>query len=100
MTRKYRPSNGTEGEWFMEEWCGRCQIKGICKIWPQTFLYHITDPEYPSQWIYDENGAPICVSFRDAGEVRRQRRESGRCDETMPLPFDNPTLRPGVEKER
>ena len=39
MTEKYRPSNGTEGEWFMEEWCGRCQIKGICKIWPRDVLW-------------------------------------------------------------
>src|SRR3990167_10118962 len=66
-TIKYRPSCGTEGMNFMEVFCCKCakddgQGYG-CNIAGRTFKYEINDPQYPSEWIYDENKKPTCTAF-------------------------------------
>ena len=71
----YRPSNGTEGEYFMSEYCYRCQhdvpyqenpdAGGGCEILMRTMAYGIKDPEYPGDtWVYF-NGRPTCLAFRE-----------------------------------
>lgn len=63
----YRPSNGTEGCGFIECWCDLCeheQGNRQCKILTNTMAYDIKDKEYPKEWIYADNGLPICTAFK------------------------------------
>lgn len=72
-TKKYRPSNGSEGCWFTGEFCDRCQKDAdyrnndgdSCQILCNTMVYDLTDPEYPDEWIYDEDGNPVCTAFEE-----------------------------------
>lgn len=79
----FQPSSGTIGESFIAGWCGNCARdkalrEGVeleecddnerCDIVGRTMAYNVDDPEYPSEWIYDENGAPCCTAFIPAGE--------------------------------
>jgi hypothetical protein len=73
--RPYRPSNGTEGECFMEQWCHCCVLDRAardeacdpsegCRILADAFA-----GLQPSQWIYGEDGKPRCTSFQfDEGQ--------------------------------
>lgn len=73
MTHKpYRPSNGTEGEIFMEQWCAKCERDRAhredwsfdgCPIIVDASALPITDPDYPKEWQYGREGAPICTAF-------------------------------------
>lgn len=70
MSRPYRPSNGAEGEMFMTRYCERCKKDSEehpCDILGRSFSYHICDPEYPTEWIYDDDASPIdlgrCTAF-------------------------------------
>jgi len=67
---KYRPSNGTEGEFFMEQFCYRCTKyewdKG-CDIQLRTMFFDVEDDEYPQEWQYDETGKPTCTDFECDG---------------------------------
>lgn len=69
MTKKYRPSNGSEGEGFMEHWCIRCWLdrNEDCPILANALCYGIDDPEYPAEWVQDENGAR-CTAFIDEAD--------------------------------
>lgn len=66
---KYRPSNGTEGMIFMEEWCDNCLNQpessddGECEILGRTLIYGINEPEYPTEWIY-KDGIPTCTAYK------------------------------------
>ena len=66
--RKYRPSNGTEGMWFHEKFCCECandeKAGKNCNILMRTLAFEINEPEYPSEWTYDENGEPTCTAYR------------------------------------
>ena len=56
----YRPSNGTEGEIFMEGWCQRCKrdkafqdsqgVEDGCPIVAATMAHNVGEPEYPKEW--------------------------------------------------
>jgi hypothetical protein len=67
--RKYRPSNGFEGELFRDEFCCRCKrdINENCSILAATFYFNINDPNYPSEWIEDiatfPDTNPRCTAF-------------------------------------
>lgn len=62
--RKYRPSNGTEGDMFMARWCFRCErerrvMEGIddpsegCEILARTLAVPSEDhPDFPTEWTY------------------------------------------------
>jgi hypothetical protein len=88
MSRKYVPSNGTEGEGFIEAFCWRFFhwrfIEAFCwncanEKWIHTFkdgdkkcdilsrsmIYRVEDEEYPKEWIYDENGKPTCTAWKE-----------------------------------
>lgn len=64
-TTKYRPSNGSEGEWFMSQWCERC-IKDSpnqpCSIIGRAMGMDLDDAGYPAEWIEDGHG-PRCTAF-------------------------------------
>ncbi|TAA18213.1 hypothetical protein EA658_13780 [Pseudoxanthomonas winnipegensis] len=77
--QKYRPSNGTEGEGFICEFCGNCarsdhaqpdadddSLLG-CEITGRTMLYDVEDPEYPAEWIWD-GLEPRCTAYVQIGE--------------------------------
>ena len=64
----YRPSNGTEGEIFMEKFCYQCihddfNNEKYCEILSDTMIYDINDSEYPKEWHYDKNNKPVCAKF-------------------------------------
>jgi hypothetical protein len=69
--RKYRPSNGTEGEYFISEFCQNCihdnpdydAKSPRCDILTLTMCLDASDPNYPSEWVYDENDRPTCTKF-------------------------------------
>lgn len=71
-TRSYRPSNGTEGLDFREEFCFRCERdrafretdgeEAGCRILGDTLIYMADDPRYPKEWVQDEQGAR-CTAF-------------------------------------
>ena len=83
-TVPYRPSNGTEGEGFIRALCERCErdpfsrdedAKTSCRILARTMAYDVGDPEYPKQWISEEDGSdPRCTAFRPLGERSHARR--------------------------
>lgn len=62
---KYRPSNGTEGEMFMERWCYDCKKdeNHDCPILGSTFFLDVEDPGYPTEWQYGPDGQPKCTAF-------------------------------------
>lgn len=74
MTRPYRPSNGTEGDWFMSQWCFKCIKESDC-----TILNGAMAGKQPQQWLQDERG-PRCTSFHD-----HRRQTNYRCRKTDDL---------------
>ncbi|MFA6309819.1 MAG: hypothetical protein WC677_08860 [Clostridia bacterium] len=72
-TDKYRPSNGTEGEIFMCNFCYHCinekwvheQIDGDkkCELLNKMILLDADDKDYPEELTYDEKGFAICKSY-------------------------------------
>lgn len=73
--RTYCPSNGTEGEWFIDKYCSNCiHEKWLhspedddakkCEILSNSMLYNYNEPGYPKEWIYDEKGKPSCTCFK------------------------------------
>lgn len=71
--RKWRPSNGTEGEIFSACFCERCvhdagyrnDTGDGCGIIARTLAYDLTDPKYPSEWQIGPDGQPTCTAFEE-----------------------------------
>lgn len=67
--KKYRPSNGIEGEFFMENFCYRCRHDDIeegrnCPIATMTWIFGVEDSEYPNQWVRHDDGiGGYCTAF-------------------------------------
>lgn len=68
--RKYQPSNGTEGEYFTDQFCMQCihcdpdpEGDKQCDILCATLCYNVKDPEYPEEWIYDKEDNPTCTAW-------------------------------------
>lgn len=66
----YKPSNGTEGSYFIDKYCANCiHEKWIhtpedddakkCEILSATFV----DNDF-SQWVYNNQGKPTCKCFK------------------------------------
>jgi len=53
---KYRPSNESEGEYFMARWCDDCASRpkdnSICGILTATMFFDTEDEGYPFEWQY------------------------------------------------
>lgn len=62
----YLPSNATEGEIFMNEFCYNCTKEKRCKI-----LLNALCGEYVKEWIYKEN--PMCIKFKKVGTKNKKR---------------------------
>jgi hypothetical protein len=69
--RPYRPSNGTEGEIFMERWCATCQRDADfqdgndgagCEIAARALAFDIGQPDYPAEWCETSEG-PLCTAW-------------------------------------
>jgi hypothetical protein len=74
MSKPYRPSNGTEGDYFCSDFCFRCKkypdednANKDCDILARSFWYDIDDPKYPTEWIVDDDGLsnPRCTAFEE-----------------------------------
>lgn len=76
MPYPYRPSNGTEGEIFMERFCYRCKRDAAfqenqdgeygCPIILATMTHNVDEPGYPPEWISDDDCGlvnPRCTQF-------------------------------------
>ena len=65
--KPYRPSNGTEGEIFQEHFCYRCtkdSEASPCDILGRSFWNDLGDPDYPTEWIENDDGSnPRCTAF-------------------------------------
>lgn len=97
MSKKYRPSNGTEGMCFVDTYCCNCihekfmhtQVRGDlqCDILDRTMLYDVKDKEYPEEWTYDDKGHGICTKFKkfDWG-----KDDDGNWVDPPPPPTDDP----------
>lgn len=77
----YRPSNGTEGESFIEDMCGNCERDRAfredpdrndgCPILAASYAFNIDDPRYPQEWQYVWFGGdecPTCTAFVESGK--------------------------------
>jgi hypothetical protein len=63
--RRYRPSNGTEGDIFDARFCSACTRDrpfGTCDVLTRTLIHQVSDPDYPTEWIIDDRG-PRCTAF-------------------------------------
>jgi hypothetical protein len=70
--KPYRPSNGTEGEMFAEQFCYECKRdekfqetqngEDSCPINAAACFLDVDDPDYPPEWITDEAGYR-CTAF-------------------------------------
>ena len=69
----FRPSNGTEGEMFMEQYCYSCihdkyPDEPYCDIIADTYNYSLSHPMYPKEWVFGEDGYPECTKFESDAE--------------------------------
>lgn len=94
--KPYRPSNGTAGCAFDDDWCDHCARDAEfrkdwdnadpaigCQILADTLVYDVTDPKYPKEWIYGADGQPRCTAFTT------DPSKPVRCDQTPDL-FEEP----------
>ena len=82
--RLYRPSNGSEGMWFEAQFCGRCERDRrwretddaffACRIHDFAIAWDTSDPNFPTEWRYDDAGRPVCTAF----EAERDPARPGR----------------------
>jgi hypothetical protein len=61
----YRPGNGSEGSVFEARYCDRCVHDQFndCEIHTAALCFGEDDPDYPREWVYDEDGTPTCTKF-------------------------------------
>lgn len=67
----YRPSNGTEGGIFEEQFCDQCvkDREQDCPIHTAVMVYDELDAKYPKEWVIPENttswpGEAKCTAFQ------------------------------------
>jgi len=68
--KPFRPSNGTEAELFIAQFCEKCIHDTLpdgpfCEILSNTMVYEIDDVKYPKEWVYDKDGRPKCTKFEE-----------------------------------
>ena len=75
--RPYRPSNGAEGADFIGAWCGRCKRDAAyragtgdsCPIVASTMVYSVNDPNYPAEWVQNDDdvfgSSARCTAFEE-----------------------------------
>lgn len=70
MAERYRPSNATEGDAFIAQFCGRCNKREGCGIPRLTMRHQVEDAEYPREWIR-EGRTGRCTSFEPVDSAER-----------------------------
>lgn len=70
------PSNGTEGMVFTDKFCEHCLHEKFhhtlnhndkkCDIFSRSIIYWYEpeNPKYPSEWIYNNEGWPVCTNWQ------------------------------------
>ncbi len=95
--KPFRPSNGTEGDIFCDNYCFQCiherwahfmdedNEEDKCEIYSRMMLFDIKDPEYPAELIY-MNKKPTCTNYVhwDWGNDRDGRNEPPKPDSVGP----------------
>jgi hypothetical protein len=74
----YRPSNGSEGDYFQENHCSTCHHNDDdngCPIFNGSLMRDIGEPGYPSQWVHGEDGWGKCLAFYADPELVRAREK-------------------------
>lgn len=82
----FMPSNGTEGQLFIADWCERClynnraevdrEVEIGCPILDNSFR---TDyGKGPSQWVHGEDGWGSCTMFDPRKPLESERRWSAQ----------------------
>jgi len=63
----YQPCNGSEGTAFIDHFCSKCgkDLQEDCDVLTATMILPSGDPNYPTEWVYNENGNPTCTAFDD-----------------------------------
>jgi len=84
----YRPSNGIEGELFEGTWCADCTKKSRCRIWDAALCFGLSDPEYPKQLVYGEDGQPKCTGHKQKGSIPKRMHQKGPGLFDIPKPRD------------
>lgn len=69
----WRPSNGTGGDIFYDEWCANCERERYpeskpCTILARAFAFGLDESGYPKEWVCDDDG-PRCTAFVKRGNV-------------------------------
>lgn len=71
MPDLYRPSNGSEGDWFESQFCERCEKDrafwqdGNCDPDKVCMIHNLSYVRQVPQWIYVD-GEPVCTEFEEA----------------------------------
>lgn len=91
---KYCPSNGTEGEWFMEKHCYCCIHDNgndkTCDIMMRSMAYSKNDKRFPEEWTYNENGKPVCTAWKKWDWGRDGDPDDPDNPQYRPPDLDNP----------
>lgn len=83
----YRPSNGTEGMMFEEEFCSRCVKQdgpdgdSMCSVWDAAMFFSADEPDYPKELVWSPEGHPICKAFDDG----TKEKHAPRCPDTKDM---------------
>ena len=61
----FRPKSGTENMEFGDEYCDHCEADRDykCRILLNSLVHKIHEQGYPTEWKFNENGAPCCTAF-------------------------------------
>jgi hypothetical protein len=74
--KPYMPSNGTEGDLFMAQWCSTCVKQDTCMRVDRAMI-----GDQPRDWVRDDNGAPTCRAHSST----KRERAAPRCKSTGDL---------------
>jgi hypothetical protein len=97
-TKPYRPSNGFEGDIFIEQFCVHCEhdrehrensdASSGCQILCRSFAFNIGDADYPKEWVRDEGTSPGLIGgtgARCTAFVPEGQEITYRCSETKEM---------------
>jgi hypothetical protein len=81
MPAPYQPSNATEGDLFMQAHCNRCarwerggkEFEQGCDIQLRSMAFSIGHPQYPVEWIRNDDNVPTCTAFQTPEEASQER---------------------------
>lgn len=89
---RYRPSNGTEGEFFHSMWCEECARDKLmsgeatqeeCDADPSLYCQILNNSfsgDGVAEWVYGKDGQPCCTAFSPLGQPIVER-----CDRTADM---------------